>query len=87
MPVSNKPSVTTFQVGQTVYFIENNIPRTDTVKESVSTVTDVNNDNTGEQVDLYKLTNQGNKIFESSELFSSKSAIKTDFDSDVDALP
>lgn len=86
MAVTNTPSVTSIQVGATVYFIENNIPVKGEVSGTISQVTDVNSDNTAEEVVTYELVGKGNVPYDSSRLYASGSALKTAFDSAVDAL-
>lgn len=74
-------SVTPHQVGDTVYIIENDVPVEETVSKTKSVV---NVDD--EETITYQLTGQGGKWFQESELFASKSAIKTYFENLADAL-
>jgi len=86
MAVTNKPSVSSIQVGATVYFIENNLPAKGEVSGTISQVTDVNSDDTAEEVVTYELVGKGNIPYSSSRLYASGSALKTAFGSLVDAL-
>lgn len=74
-------SVTTHQVGDTVYIIENDAPVADTVSKTKNYV---NEDDV--EVITYQLTSYGAKWFPSGELFATKDAIKTHFESLTDGL-
>ena len=86
MPITNKPAVTTYQVGATVYFIYNNSPKSAVVEQTDSEVTDTDNNDVAEQVNYYKLSNYS-EPFKSSQLASSKANLKTLFNNLVDAMP
>lgn len=74
------------QQGSRVYFIENNVPATDTIAKVQSNLIDTNADASAEQSNIYYLTTKGNKQYSSSQLYSSKSAAKTAVDAAFDAL-
>lgn len=83
MKYSGVATVSTFQVGDTVYTIENDEPRSDTVEATKSVIKKV-----GESVVetiTYKLSKQTTYI-PANEVFASASAIKSDFESKVDGL-
>ncbi len=86
MPVTNKPSVTTHQVGATVFFILNGFPKQAVVEQTFSEVQDADNNNTGEQVDSYYLKGYSEKFY-NSQLATSKANLKTLFNNLVDAMP
>ena len=79
-------STTSLQVGSRVYFIEGNVPATDTIAKIESDLSDNNADASAEQVNKYYLTTKGNKVYTSSQLYASKSAAKTAVDAAFDAL-
>lgn len=74
-------SVTDHQVGDTIYIIENDVPVADTVSRTKNYV-----DENNIEVVTYQLMGYGAKWFSSNELFASKDAIKTYFESLTDAL-
>ncbi len=89
MPLTNRPSVTTYQVGQTVYIPylgANNNPQAAVVEKTESVVTDVDNNNTAEQVNNYFFVGGGNFSLPESQVFVSAAALETYLDNLIDAL-
>lgn len=78
-------TVTTHQVGATVYFIEEDLPQEATVVETQNTVYKDANDATVEVIE-YKLSGKGNKWYPASEIYASVAAMKTAFGTLADAL-
>lgn len=74
-------SVTTHQVGDTVYIIENDVPVAAVVSKTKSLVDADDNESV-----QYQLTGYGAKWFYESELFETKEAIKTYFEDKTDDL-
>lgn len=85
MPITNKPSVTSLQVGEKAYFVYNNVPKSANVLKTVSEVTDLNDDGIAEEVIYYYLEGF-NEPFLDSRLFSSKTNLKTNLESSADSL-
>jgi len=85
MAITNKPSVTTLQVGATAYFMSNNAPQSAKVIKTISEVTDLNDDNTAEETVLYFLEGFS-EPFVSSKLFSSKTNLKNNLTTAADSL-
>lgn len=74
-------SVTTHQVGATVYIIENDAPVSDTVTRSRSIV-----DADDNEAIYYQLESYGSRWFPEAEVFASTDDIKDYFESLVDGL-
>lgn len=85
MAVSSKPSVTAVQVGEYAYFIHNNIPCKAKVLKTISEVTDINADNTAEEVINY-FCEAFTEPIRSTRVYASESALKTAVDALIDAL-
>lgn len=85
--VTNKPSVTSHQVGATVYVPYTAIsgsPQTVTVESTESIVTDADNNGTGEQTDNYTFIGVPNFSLPGSKVFSTKGALETYLDNLID---
>lgn len=74
------PSVTAIQVGAAAYVVFGNQPKAVTVQRTSTKVT-----NGAEEITYY-FTEIAGIPFKSVDVFASKSDIKTDFQTDVDAL-
>lgn len=74
-------SVTDFQVGDTVYIIENDVPVETIVTETESFVDEDENESV-----KYRLAGYEQKLFPSAEVFADKSSIKTYFEDATDGL-
>lgn len=85
MAITNKPSVTSLQVGATAFFISNNAPQSAKITKTVSEVTDADNNDTAEETVTYYLEGF-TEPFPSSRLFSSKTNLKNHLDSASDSL-
>lgn len=86
--VTNKPSATTFQVGQTVYIPHlgaNTIPQAAVIERTESVVVDANNDGTGEQTNIYYFVGGGLNFLPESKVFANKDALETYLDNLIDA--
>ena len=78
-------TVTPFQVGDTVFILENDVPVETVVVETENHV--YLNDAEAEVEEIrYKLAGYELKQFPASEVFASAAALKTDFESMVDGL-
>lgn len=86
MAVIGQPTATTYQVGDTVYFIENNLPATGEVSKTITDITDTDSNNTAEVVTRYQLVGKGTATYNEDKLFEDAAALKTYFDDLVDAL-
>lgn len=86
MAVTNKPSVTTYQVGDEVFFMENNVPASALVTKTISEVTDVDSNNTAEEVVKYFLAGRGAVAFAGNKLFASGADLLDNLSDAIDAL-
>lgn len=86
MAVTSQPQPTGFQIGDTCYYVEGNIPVKGEIKDSITVVTDTDNNSTAEVVTTYQLVGKGVQEYASARLYASGSALKTAFDALVDAL-
>lgn len=85
--VTNKPSATTFQVGQTVYvpyLASDPQPQAAVVEKTESVVLDANGDGTGEQTNIYYFVGAGRFTLPESKVFVSKVALEAYLDNLVD---
>lgn len=74
MALSNKPAVTSLQVGDFGWFIYNNVPVKAKVVKTVSDVSNPNDDSNGVQINTYYFEGYSEK-FPSSKIYVSKSAL------------
>ena len=86
MPVSGQPTATTYQVGDEVYYIENNVPALGEVSKTITEITDVDSNNTAEVTTRYQLVGKGTVLYNEDKLFATANDLKTYFDDLVDAL-
>lgn len=86
MPVSGQPTATTYQVGDEVYYIENNVPALGEVSKTLTEITDVDSNNTAEVTTRYQLVGKGTVLYNEDKLFAAANDLKTYFDDLVDAL-
>lgn len=88
LPVSGKPAVTTFQVGDTVYIPYSRTssgPQAAVVSKTESIVLDANEDGTGEETIYYYFVGQPDEFFlVSTEVFVDKTALETYLDNLID---
>lgn len=85
MKYSGTLTVTTFQVGDTVYILENDVPVETVVTETENYV--YLNDEEDEVEEIrYRLAGYELKQFPASEVFATGDALKTDFETLVDGL-
>ena len=87
--VTNKPSATTHQVGDTVFIPYSNASQSPTaavVEKTESIVLDVNEDGTGEQTDVYYFVGMGSFNLPSSLVFANAAALEAYFDNLIDSL-
>lgn len=83
--ITNKPAATARQVGATVYFLRGNQAASGVVERTESLVTDENNDNTAEQVDVYFIVGDP-KPYKSSEIYGTKNALDDAITAQLNAL-
>lgn len=76
MALSNKPAVTSLQVGDFGWFIYNNSPVKAKVIKTISDMSNPNNDSSGVQINSYYFEGYS-ELFISTQVYSSKSALTT----------
>lgn len=86
MPITNQPQPSTYQVGDTVYLLENSIPISAIITNTLTTVTDIDSNGTAEVSTLYQLEDRGSQLFPESKLYDTKSHFKTAINALIDAL-
>ena len=86
MPVSGQPTATTYQVGDEVYYIENNVPQLGEVSKTITEITDADSDSTAEVVSRYQLVGKGTAMYAEERLFASANNLKEWFGDEADAL-
>ena len=86
MPISGQPTATTYQVGDAVYYIENNVPQLGEVSKTITEITDADSNNTAEVVSRYQLVGKGTAMYTEERLFASANNLKEWFGDETDAL-
>ena len=86
MPVSGQPTATTYQVGDEVYYIENNVPALGEVSKTLTEITDVDSNNTAEVTTRYQLVDKGTVLYSEDKLFATANDLKTYLQDLIDAL-
>ena len=86
MPVSGQPTATTYQVGDEVYYIENNVPALGEVSKTLTEITDVDSNNTAEVTTRYQLVDKGTVLYSEDKLFATVNDLKTYLQDLIDAL-
>jgi len=85
MKYADKLTVTDFQIGDTVYILENDVPVETVVVETENRLYKNDADEEVEKI-YYRLSGYEHKLFPSAECFPTAADLKTDFESLVDGL-
>ena len=86
MSVSGQPTATTYQVGDEVYYMENNVPALGEVSKTLTEITDVDSNNTAEVTTRYQLVDKGTVLYSEDKLFATVNDLKTYLQDLIDAL-